>query len=94
MSSIAGRRKKTTWWIWKLFPEVTDAFEELLLIPSDVLEESMSMLERVVVLTYDLFSDIMKMNDARKQLFAHKPWALHVRELSEKLCVWNPVCKA
>ena len=35
-------------------------------------EESMSLLERFVVLMYDRTSDIMEVNEARKQLFAHK----------------------
>ena len=69
MSSFAGRRKKTAWEIW-------EAFEELLRMPSDVSEESMSLLERFVVLMYDLASDIKEVNDARKQLFTHKSMAL------------------
>ena len=59
-----------------MFPGVTDAFEELLRMPSDVSEESMSLLERFVVLMYDLASDIKEVNDARKQLFTHKSMAL------------------
>ena len=53
-----------------MFPEVTDAFEELLRMPSDVSEESMPLLERFLVLMYDRTSDIMEVNVARKQLFA------------------------
>ena len=59
-----------------MFPGVTDAFEELLRMPSDVSEESMSLLERFVVLMCDRTSDIMEVNDAGKQLFAHKSRAL------------------
>ena len=59
-----------------MFPGVTDAFEELLRMPSDVSEESMSLLKRFVVLIYDRASDIREVNDARKQLFAHKSRAL------------------
>ena len=59
-----------------MFPEVTDASEELLHMPSDVSEESKSLLERFVVLMYDRASDIMEMNDASKKLFAHKSGAL------------------
>ena len=59
-----------------MFPGVSDAFEELLRMPSDVSEESMSLLERFVVLMYDLASDIKEVNDARKQLFTHKSMAL------------------
>ncbi|KAG0696019.1 hypothetical protein GWK47_026672 [Chionoecetes opilio] len=36
----------------------------------------MSLLERFVVLMYDRTSDTMEVNDARKQLFAHKSRAL------------------
>ena len=36
----------------------------------------MSLLEHFVVLMYDPTSNIMKVNDARKQLFAHKSRAL------------------
>ena len=52
--------------------EVTDAFIELEREPSEVSEESMSWLERFVVLMYDNTSDTMEINEVRKQLFAHK----------------------
>ena len=101
VSSFAGRGKKTAWEIWKVFPEVIDAFEELLRMPSDVSEESMSLLERFVVLMYDRTCDIMKINDARKQLFAHKSRALdniaptqaalqqHIKRASLQANCWN-----
>ena len=41
-------------------------------MPFAVSEESMSWLERFVVLMYDNTSDITEINEARKQLFAHK----------------------
>ena len=101
MSSFAGRGKKTAWEIWKVFPEVTDASEELLHMPSDVSEESKSLLERFVVLMYDRASDIMEMNDASKQLFARKSRALdnipmqaalqqHIKHASLQANCWNP----
>ncbi|KAG0724212.1 hypothetical protein GWK47_041115 [Chionoecetes opilio] len=80
---------------------VTDAFEELLRMPSDVSEESMSLLERFVVLMYDRTSDTMEVNDARKQLFAHKSRALenipptqaalqqHIKRASLQGNCWN-----
>ena len=101
VSSFAGRRKKTAWEIWKVFPGVTDAFEEFLRMPSDVSGESMSLLERFVVLMYDLASDIREVNDARKQLFAHKSRALdnipptqaalqqHTKRASLQANCWN-----
>jgi len=72
VSAFAGRGKKTAWETWKSFPEVNDAFSELLTMPSEVSERSMSLLERFVVLMYDRTSDSMQVNDARKQLFTQK----------------------
>ena len=77
MSSFAGRGKKTAWEIWKVFPEVIDASEELLRMPSDVSKESKSLLERFIVLMYDRTSDIMEVSDAREQPFAHTSRALN-----------------
>ena len=76
LSHLTGRGKKTAWEIWKVFPEVTYAFEELLRMPCDVSEDSMSLLECFVVLMYDRTINIMEVNDARKQLFVHKSRAL------------------
>ena len=70
--SFSGRGKKTVWATWRAFLEVTNAFIELEREPSAVSEESMSRLERFVVLMYDNTSDTMEINEARKQLFAHK----------------------
>ncbi|KAG0714105.1 LINE-1 retrotransposable element ORF2 protein [Chionoecetes opilio] len=70
-------------------------------MPSDASEESMSLLERFVVLMYDRTSDTMEVNDARKQLFAHKSRALenipptqaalqqHIKRASLQGNCWN-----
>ena len=70
--SFSGRGKKMVWATWRAFLEVTDAFIELERMPSTVSEESMSWLERFVVVMYDNTSDTMEIHEARKQLFAHK----------------------
>jgi len=72
VSAFAGRGKKTTWETWKSFAEVTDAFSDLLSMPSEVSARSLSLLERFVVLMYDRNSDSREVNDARKQLFTQK----------------------
>lgn len=72
VSAFAGRGKKTAWETWKVFPEVTVAFEEPLHMPADVSVEAMALLERFVVLMYDRTSDSLQVNDARKQLFTQK----------------------
>lgn len=72
VSAFAGRGKRTAWETWKSFPEVNDAFLELLCMPSEVSEESRLLLERFVVLMYDRTSESTEVNDARKQLFTQK----------------------
>lgn len=72
VSSFAGIGKKTAWATWKSFPEVNDAFNELLRMPGEVSDRSMSLLERFVVLMYDRISESTHVNEARKQLFTQK----------------------
>lgn len=76
VSSFGGRGKKTAWSTWKSFPAVTKAFEDLLLIEGEISKSTMSLLERFVVLLYDRTSDVMEVNEARKQLFTQKSRSL------------------
>ena len=76
VSAFSGRGKKTAWNTWEVFPEVTEAFEDLLLMQQDMSEATMALLERFVVLLYDRTNDIMNVNDARKQLFTQKSRSL------------------
>ena len=76
VSIFSGRGKKTAWNTWEVFPEVTEAFEDLLLMQQDMSEATTALLERFVVLLYDHTSDIVNVNDARKQLFTQKSRSL------------------
>ena len=61
----------------------------------------MSLLERLVLLMYDRTSDIMEVNEARKQLFAHKGRTLenipptqaalkqHIKRACYQANIWN-----
>ena len=72
-SFSSGRGKKTSWNAWQVFDEVTEAFKRLMNVPSiDTLQDVMPVLERFVVLMYGRFSICMNVNDARKELFAHR----------------------
>ena len=42
VSSFAGIRKKTTWAAWNVYPEVTEAFEELMHIADHISDRSIS----------------------------------------------------
>ena len=76
VSSFGGRGKKTAWKIWQVFPEVTEAFEHLLLMENGISDSVTSVLERYVVLLYDRTSDQSSVNEARKQLFTQKSRSL------------------
>ena len=76
VSAFSGRGKKTAWNTWEVFPEVTEAFKVLLLMQQDMSEATMALLEQFVVLLYDRASEIMSVNDARKQLFTQKSRSL------------------
>ena len=76
ISAFGRRGKKTAWKTWEVFPEVTEAFEHLLLMEHDISEASLSLLERFVVLLYDHTSDLGEVDDARKVLFTQKSRSL------------------
>ena len=101
ISAFGGRGKKTAWKTWEVFPEVTEAFEHLLLMEHDISEASLSLLERFVVLLYDRTSDLGEVDDARKVLFTQKSRSLenipptqaalkqHIRRSSYLANCWN-----
>lgn len=68
-SSFGGKGKKTAWSTWKVFPEMTATFEDLLLMQHTVSSLIMSTLEWFVILMYDRISDLTDISEARKQLF-------------------------
>ena len=53
VSSFGGRGKKTAWDTATSFQQVTEAFQDLLLMQGDISEPTMSILECFVVLLYD-----------------------------------------
>jgi len=76
VSSFNGRGMKTAWNTWKVYPDVTEVFEELQMMQTEISELNMKTLERFVVLLYDRTSDIMSVNDSRKYLFTFKSRSL------------------
>lgn len=71
-SSFCGCGKKTAWDTWPVYPEITEAFHEMLHMPQELSELSLSQLERFVVLIYDRTSACLDVNEARKQLFTQR----------------------
>jgi len=72
VSAFVGRGKKTCWEMWKKFPEVTQTFSELFNMPSAICDSSLAVLQRFVILLYDVNCRCVSVNAARKKLFASK----------------------
>ena len=75
VSFFAGRGKKSAWGLWNVFPQLTDVISALMARPEGV-EDSMAVIERFVTLLYDRTSNLMQVNDARKDLFSRKSRSL------------------
>ena len=72
-SFFADQGKKSAWKTWLAYPGVTDAFVELSSpCSATIAEESMSKVERFVVLMYCRTSDDAQVNTARLNLFSRK----------------------
>ena len=69
MSSFAGIGKKTAWAAWNVYPEVTEASEELMHMADPISDRMMEVIERFVLLMYSRKSDLSRVNDARKQQY-------------------------
>ena len=101
VSAFGGQGKKTAWSVWKVFPDVTEVFEDLMLMEDNISDLSLSLLERFVMLLYDQTSDLLTVNDARKQLFTQKSRSLenipptqaalkqHIKRVSYQAHCWS-----
>ena len=72
VSYFGGKGKKTAWKVWMAFNDVTEAFCDLANKPSSINDESINLLERFIVLLYDITSNEHSVNKARQQLFTKK----------------------
>jgi hypothetical protein len=72
VSAFVGRGKKTCWDVWKKYPEVTDTFIDLFLVPGVISESIATDLQRFVIKLNDVNTDCDNVNVARKRLFSNK----------------------
>lgn len=76
VSFFGGRGKKTAWDAWKVFPELTPTLKALMMLPEDIDDACMGVIERFVVLLYDRTSSLRKVNEVRQELFSRKARSL------------------
>lgn len=72
VSFFGGRGKKSAWDVWKVFPELTHTLKALMMLPEDIDEACMGVIEGFVVLLYDRTSSLRKVNEVRQELFSRK----------------------
>ena len=71
-SCFFGKGKKSAWEAWKSFPDVTEAFAFLRNHPYyqlDVDDSIFKLLERFTVVLYDKASNVLNVNETRKEIF-------------------------
>ena len=73
VSSFAGHGKKTTWAVWNLLPELTEALLKLSCAPEFIPGDVLHTIERFVILVYDRTSTCTDIDKAHKKL-AEKVW--------------------
>ena len=76
VSFFSGRGKKTAWDVWKVFPELTPVLKALLMLPVDIDDTCLDVIERFVILLYDRTSSLTRVNEARQELFSRKARSL------------------
>ena len=64
-SFFSGRGKKTAWDVWKVFPELTPVLKAMLMLPEDIGDTCLDVIERFVTLLYDRTSRLSKVNEVR-----------------------------
>ena len=72
VSFFRNHGKKSAWDVWNVFPELTPVLCASETSPEIITEESLGALERFMVLLYDRTSSLLKVNEARRELFCKK----------------------
>ena len=72
VSFFHNHGNKSAWDVWNVFPFLTPVLCALKASPEIITKESLAALERFVVLLYDRTSSLLKVNEARQELFCKK----------------------
>ena len=76
VSFFSGREKETAWDVWNMFPELTPVLKAMLMLPEDIEDTCLDVIERFVILLYDHTSSLSKVNEFRQELFSKKASSL------------------
>ena len=59
-----------------MFPELTPVLKAMLMLPEDIEDTCLDVIERFVILLYDHTSSLSKVNEFRQELFSKKASSL------------------
>ncbi len=76
VSSFGTKGKKTAWTTWINYEDITPTFLALSAGPAHIKDEDVAMLERFTILLYNRTSTIVKIDEARQELFTKKGRAM------------------
>ena len=76
VSFFARHGKKSACQTWEAYPDATEVFHRWSSKPSDITDVVLAVLERFVVLLYDLTCELQTVNEARSYLFSKKSWEM------------------
>ena len=72
VSAFTSYGKRTAWITWNSFPELTEVQLSLSSMPFSIPEETMKIIERLVILRYDKTSRCTDIDKARRKMFAKR----------------------
>ncbi|KAL9953366.1 hypothetical protein ACROYT_G040774 [Oculina patagonica] len=86
--------KKSAWDVWKVFPELTHTLKALMMLPEDIDEACMGVIERFVVPLYDRTSSLRKVNEViMQELFQERNTQDNPHEEEMADLIYYSVCK-
>ena len=74
--SFFSGRGKTVWDVWNVFPELTPVNKAMVMLPEDIEDTCLDVIERFVILLYDRNSSLSKVNEVKQELFSRKARSL------------------
>ena len=72
LSFFSGKGKKTAWDAWNVFSQLTPVLKAPLMLPEDIDDTCMDVIEIFVILLYDRTSSLSKIIEVRQELFSRR----------------------
>ena len=77
VSAFAGKGKKNAWAVWRVYPKITESFNDMSVNTDTIGPENAAVIEIFSVLLYDRTTQLVNINSVRKELFTRKGTFAH-----------------